>query len=165
MSGLVGRPPVPTWLKGLRGTLRPAERVDEPQPEEAFYIPPPGELASRPIAKEFWEGHLPLLVKNRMITEVDMTAFAMACLAFEAWIEAEEELKTHGATTKTENGYVQQSGYFTIANARRKEVVEMLREFGLTPSSRTKIRIQLVGAPGQHSPGSGRDEHQEFFDF
>jgi P27 family predicted phage terminase small subunit len=154
-----GRPPLPTWLKELRDPSR-ARDVGEPAPEAALYIPPPRELADRPHASEFWEVHLPLLVKNRMLTEVDMTAFAAACLAYEAWILAEKDLKDNGAVTKTENGYSVQSAYFTIAASRRKEFVEMLREFGLTPSSRTRIKIQIVG-----SPGAERDEQQGFFGF
>lgn len=158
-----GRPPLPTWLKELHGTLQPRDRDGgEPQPEAAIYIPPPRELADRPQAQEFWEVHLPLLVKNQMLTEVDMTAFATACMAYEAWILAEEDLRTNGAVTKTENGYSVQSAYFTIAAARRKEFVELLREFGLTPSSRTRLKIQLL-APG--AAGGRRNEHQEFFDF
>ncbi len=156
-----GRPAVPTWIKELRGTLAPGERADEPRPDPAIYFPPPRELADRAHAAEFWEVHLPLLVKNGMISEVDMTGFAAACLAYEAWILAEQDLKTNGAITKTANGYAVQSGYFTVAAARRKEFVEFLREFGLTPSSRTRLRIQLVGAGGS----AALDEHQSFFDF
>lgn len=159
----VGRPPVPTIIKALRGTLQPGERDGEPQPDGAIYVPPPTELrAEHPIACDFWESTLPLLVRNQMITEVDMTAFAAACLAFEAWTEAERELKLNGAVVKTENGYPIQSPYFSIAAQRRKEVIEYLREFGLTPSSRTRLKIQLI-APGGGS--ARRDEHQEFFDF
>jgi len=163
-----GRPPVPSWLKELRGTLQPADRAGEPQPEDALYIPPPRELADRPHAQEFWEVHLPLLVKNRMITEVDMTAFAAACLAYEAWIQAEEQLSKPadqggGQIVKTQNGYPVQSPWVSIAAGRRKEFLEYLREFGLTPSSRTRIKIQLIGAPG--SGARRHDEHQEFFDF
>lgn len=158
-----GRPALPTWLKELRGTLQPGERAGEPRPDDAVYIPPPRELADRPYASEFWEVHLPLLVKNRMITEVDMTAFAAACLAFEAWITAEAELKQSGCVIKTKNEYPIQSPWVAIAAGARKEFLEFLREFGLTPSSRTRIKIQLVG--GVAGDAGGRDEHQTYFDF
>ncbi len=157
-----GRPPIPSWLKGLRGTLSPAQRDLEPRPEDAVYIPPPRELADHAHASEFWEVHLPLLVRNRMITEVDMTAFAAACLAYEAWINAEALVKERGEVIETKNGYAVLSPWSTIAAARRKEFLEMLREFGLTPSSRTKIKIQLIGTPGASAAG---DEHQAYFEF
>jgi P27 family predicted phage terminase small subunit len=156
-----GRPPVPTWLKELRGTLQPRDRDGQPAPEDAIYFPPPRELCDRPHAQEFWEVHLPLLVKNRMITEVDMTAFAAACLAYESWILSEERVKTEGEVIKTGNGYLVLSPYATIAASRRKEFMEYLREFGLTPSSRTKIKVQIIGGPGERP----RDEHQSFFEF
>lgn len=163
-----GRPPVPSWLKSLRGTYLPAKDGGEPQPDEAIYIPPPRELADHPHASEFWEVHLELLVRNRMITEVDMTAFAAACLAYEAWILAETELakpadQGGGYIVKTKNDYPVQSPWVSIAAGRRKEFLEYLREFGLTPASRTRIKIQLIGAPG--SAGNERDEHQGFFEF
>lgn len=161
-----GRPPVPSWLKELRGTLQPAHRDGEAQPEAALYIPPPRELADRPHASEFWEVHLPLLVKNRMITEVDMTAFAAACLAYESWILAEEKVKTEGEVIKTGNGYLVLSPWATIAAGRRKEFIELLREFGLTPAARTRIKIQLLGAPGASGSLAGeRSVDQAFFDF
>jgi P27 family predicted phage terminase small subunit len=157
-----GRPPVPTWLKELRGTLQPRQADGEPQPEAAIYIPPPRELADRPHASEFWEVHLPLLVKNRMITEVDMTAFAAACLAYEAWIQAEGKVKTEGEVVKTGNGYLVLSPWSTIASSRRKEFIDLLREFGLTPSSRTRIKVQII-PPGAHD--GRRSDDQGFFEF
>lgn len=158
-----GRPPVPSWLKQLRGTQQPGDGADEPHPDDALYIPPPGELANRPVAKEFWEVHLPLLVKNRMVTEVDMTAFALMCVCFEEMIEAENELKEKGKVLKTENGYLVQSPYVSIAQQRRKEFAEYLREFGLTPSARTRLRIQIIPPGG--AAGRARDEHQAYFEF
>ena len=159
-----GRPPIPSWLKELRGTLQPRDRDGEPQPDAAIYIPPPREIANQALASEFWEVHLPLLVKNRMITEVDMTAFAVLCLAYQAWVLAEQALEREGYVTKTANGYPIQSPWVSIAANRRKEFVEMAREFGLTPSARTRIKIQLIGAPGS-SGSSADDEHQRFFEF
>jgi P27 family predicted phage terminase small subunit len=165
-----GRPPVPTWLKELRGTLPAAGNVGEPQPEAMIYIPPPREIADQALASEFWEVHLPLLVKNKMITEVDMTAFVVCCLAYQSWIQAEQQLakpkeEGGGYTVETKNGYQIQSPWVSIAAARRKDFVEMIREFGLTPSSRTRIKIQLIGSgmPAHH--GSAGDEHQGFFEF
>jgi len=162
-----GRPALPSWLKEMRGTLHPARRDGEPKPDDAVYIPPPRELADRAHASEFWEVHLPLLVKNRMITEVDMTAFAAACLAYESWILAEEQLRRPaeeggGYIIKTKNDYPIQSPWVSIAAGHRKEFLEYLREFGLTPSSRTRIKIQLIGAV----PGDGDDGgDQLFFDY
>jgi P27 family predicted phage terminase small subunit len=158
-----GRPPVPTWLKELRGTLQPADAAGEPQPDSALYFPPPAELANRPIAKEYWEVHLPLLVKNRMITEVDMAQFALLCLAFEDLIEAEQDLRTNGKTIRTENGYLVQSPYVSMRAQRWKEYVELCREFGLTPSARTRIKIQIA-LPGAAGASRERDEAQIFLD-
>jgi P27 family predicted phage terminase small subunit len=159
-----GRPPVPTWLKELRGTLQPADQAGEPQPDSSLYVPPPTELANRPIAKEYWEVHLPLLVKNRMITEVDMAQFALLCLAFEDLIEAEQDLRTNGKTIRTENGYLVQSPYVSMRAQRWKEYVELCREFGLTPSARTRIKIQIA-LPGSSGDRRERDEAQLFLDY
>ena len=159
----VGRPAVPVWLKALRGTLVPGELDGMPQPDDAIYIPPPAEWAEeRPIAREFWALHLPLLVKNRMLAEVDMTAFAMLCICFEELVVAEKELKEKGNVIKTENGYLVQSPYVSIAQQRRKEFAEYLREFGLTPSARTRIKIEIKPGGADASRASA---DQAFFDF
>jgi P27 family predicted phage terminase small subunit len=159
-----GRPPLPTWLKELRGTLQPGERDGEPRPEDAIYVPPPAGLTNRPLACEFWEVHLPLLVKNKMISEVDMTQFAMLCLAFEEMIEAEQDVRTNGKVIRTENGYLVQSPYVSMAAQRRKEFNELSRDFGLTPSGRSRIKVQLLPS-GRTVGQSERDEHQAFFEF
>jgi P27 family predicted phage terminase small subunit len=157
-----GRPALPTWVKELRGTLQPGDRDSEPRPDEAIYVPPPAEIRSRPVACEFWQSHLPLLVKNRMITEVDMAQFALLCLAFEDLIEADEELRTNGKTQRTENGYLVQSPWVSFRDQAWKRYVEMCREFGLTPSSRSKVKIQIIGGAPHNAIA---DEHQTFFEF
>lgn len=157
-----GRPPLPSFVKQLRGTLVAGDG-SEPQPDPAVYIQPPIALKeNHPHACDFWEAHLPLLVKNGMISEVDMAGFASACLAYERWLEAEKELGANGKVQKTENGYQVESPYVSIAKQARKEYVEFLREFGLTPSSRTRLKIQLVGAP---DGGAREDGDQLFFDY
>jgi phage terminase small subunit len=91
-----------------------ATRGDEPRPDDAIYIPPPRELADRPHASEFWEVHLPLLVKNRMITEVDMTPLRRLCLAYEAWILAEQSSRKRARSKRRRTATVQ-SPWSTIA--------------------------------------------------
>lgn len=157
-----GRPRLPTWLKELRGTLQPGEANDEPRPEGALYVPPPTEIRTRPVACEYWQTHLPLLVKNRMITEVDMAQFALLCLAFEDFIEADEELRTHGKTQRTENGFLVQSPYVAFRDQAWKRYVDLCKEFGMTPSSRSRVKIQIIGG-GAHSPVA--DEHQGYFEY
>lgn len=160
-----GRPPIPTWLKQLRGTAPAGGELDEPRPEDALYFPPPQDLiADHPIAAEFWRVHLPLMVKAKMLAEVDMTGFALMCVCFEEMLEADRELKENGKVITTENGYKVQSPYVTIAAQRRKEFLEYLREFGLTPSARTRIKIQLIPAGGREA-AAARDESQLFFDY
>jgi P27 family predicted phage terminase small subunit len=158
-----GRPALPTWLKELRGTLQTGERADEPRPDDALYIPPPRQLANRPVAQEYWQVHLPLLVRYRMITEVDMAQFALLCLAFEDLVEAEEDLRTNGKVIKTENGYLVQSPYVSMRSQRWKEYVELCREFGLTPSARTRVKIQ-ISAPGSAGGDDVGDRRQAVLD-
>jgi len=55
-----------------------------------------------------------------------------------------------GLLMKTSSGYIQQSPLLSIINKQMAIVNQQLKEFGLTPSSRTRIeaKIGLTSMPG-----------------
>jgi len=83
-----------------------------------------------------------------LLTEMDMAAFAGYCQAYARWKEAEEFITQHGSMVRTPNGYLQQVPQVSIAQTNQKIMLKFCEQFGLTPSSRSRI---VAGADGNSS--------------
>lgn len=131
-----GRKPKPTALKLLEGNSgkRPLN-IAEPKPTGVPECPDWLEDE----AKAEWERVGTILENMGMLTSVDTTAFAGYCQAYARWREAEEFLTQHGSIVRTPNGYLQQVPQVSIAQTNLKIVLKFCEQFGLTPSSRSRI--------------------------
>ncbi|MBP2028851.1 P27 family predicted phage terminase small subunit [Acetoanaerobium pronyense] len=139
-----GRKPKPTALKVLEGNpgKRPLNE-QEPKPENrAPKCPSWLELE----AKKEWKRMAKTLEAMGILTQVDMTAFAGYCQAYARWKEAEEFLSKHGTIFKTPSGYIQQVPQVSIAQTYLKVMKDFCSEFGLTPASRSRIRVDIQEA-------------------
>lgn len=144
-----GRPPKPTELKIIQGTFR-KDRATPGRPMPEVEIPScPAWLGRQ--AKMEWKRITPHLKKLGLISQIDRSALAAYCQAYHRWWEAETLIKEHGLTFTTDKGYVQQRPEVGIASSAMKQMRMFLTEFGLTPSSRTRI----TAAP---AAGSEKDD-------
>lgn len=136
---MVGRKPKPTHLKILEGN--PGKRpinTNEPKPRPIAPKCPRGLSAA---AKREWERVAPLLERCGLLTEIDMAALAAYCTLYGRWIEAETTVRKEGLIILSPNGYPQQSPHLQIANRCLDQMKTYLVEFGMTPSSRTRISV------------------------
>lgn len=136
--------PKPTRLKLLEGNpgKRPLNE-NEVDPDVESCIPdPPDQLSD--IAKKEWLNMGEKLHRLGLLTEIDYTAFSFYCQAYARWIEAEGEIKKTGLVIKTTNGNFINSPYVGIANTSMRDCHRYLIEFGMTPSSRTKVEVKGV---------------------
>ena len=132
-----GRKPKPTAIKELEGN--PGKRVlnkHEPKPEKKA---PKCPAWLDPEAKKEWRRTAKQLEGLGILTEVDMAAFAGYCQAYARWKEAEEFITKHGTIVKTPSGYWQQVPQVSIAQTYLKIMNRFCEQFGLTPSSRSRI--------------------------
>lgn len=131
-----GRKPKPTALKLLEGN--PGNRpLNTAEPCSAGVPDCPDWLEDE--AKAEWERMSTVLENMGMLTDMDMVAFAGYCQAYARWREAEEFLSQHGSIVRTPNGYLQQVPQVSIAQTNLKIVLKFCEQFGLTPSSRSRI--------------------------
>jgi len=132
-----GRKPKPTVLKLLEGNpgRRPLNQK-EPQPEKKA---PRCPAWLAPEAKKEWRRMSKQMEKLGVLTQVDAAAFAGYCQAYARWKEAEEFISKHGTIFKTPSGYIQQVPQVSIAQTYLKIMRDFCAEFGLTPSSRSRI--------------------------
>ena len=153
-----GRKPKPTRLKLLEGN--PGKRPisgREPQPP-ASQPTCPAHLS--PTAKAEWKRLAQTLNRIGVLTQVDRAALAAYCQAYGRWVEAEKKLKETPVLLKTPAGYVQQSPWLTVSNKQMELMAKYMAELGLTPSSRTRLAVQIPPGPKPWE----RDDAWEFFE-
>lgn len=132
-----GRKPKPTLIKQLEGN--PGKRkLNEFEPKPEKRAPKCPAWLDKEAKKE-WRRTAKQLEKLGVLTEVDMAAFAGYCEAYARWKEAEEFISRHGTIIKTPNGYWQQVPQVSIAQTYLKIMIKFCEQFGLTPSSRSRI--------------------------
>ena len=136
---MAGRRPKPTHLKLLTGN--PGKRpLNQNEPKPAAELPPPPDHLND-AAKSEWNRLGPQMVKLGLLSAIDGSAFAAYCVVYARWVEAEEMLKKTGPVFKAPSGFPQLSPYYTIANQSLAQMRQYLIEFGLTPSSRSRISL------------------------
>ena len=140
-----GRKPKPTAIKALEGN--PGKReLNDKEPKPSKKAPSCPKWLDEEAKKE-WRRLSKHLENLGVLTEVDMTAFAGYCQAYARWKEAEEFISKHGAIVKTPSGYWQQVPQVAIAHKYLNLMKNFCQEFGLTPSSRSRIAAETGGDP------------------
>ena len=95
-----------------------------------------------PEAKKEWKRIVPELEKMRIISEMDRSALAVYCQAFARWVQAEKKLKSmsdDSLVDETPSGYKQISVWLQISNRSVEQMHKFLCEFGMSPSSRSRV--------------------------
>lgn len=132
-----GRKSKPTAVKVLEGNPGKRQLNElEPKPEKKA---PKCPVWLDKEAKKEWRRISKQLEELGILTEVDMAAFAGYCEAYSRWKEAEEFISKHGTIVKTPSGYWQQVPQVSIAQTYLKIMIKFCEQFGLTPSSRSRI--------------------------
>ncbi len=135
-----GRKPKPTALRKLEGNPgKRAINAREPQPPKG--VPEcPEFLDDEARAEWFRVAHV--LAEMRLLTPVDRSALAAYCTAYSRWVSAEKQVKKYGTVVKAlSSGLPMKSPYLTVADQAMEAMRKLMVEFGLTPSSRSRIRL------------------------
>lgn len=134
----VGRKPKPTALRVLQGN--PGKRAinrDEPKPDAVIPKVPDHVIGE---GRKEWFRISKQLHALGLLTEVDRAALAAYCVAYGRWAEAEQNIQKYGVVLISgENSWPVQSPYLSIANRAMEQMVKMLGEFGMSPSSRARV--------------------------
>ena len=141
--GKRGPAPTPSAILKLRGSWRADANKAEPKPK-----------AGRPkcpawldaYGKAAWKQLVPQLDEMGVLAKIDAQALTLLCQTWAKWRRAEEMIQKHGEVypIKTDAGevkYLQQSPYVAIARAAGEQLARMYREFGMTPSARSRIEV------------------------
>jgi P27 family predicted phage terminase small subunit len=143
-----GRKPTPTALKVLRGN--PGKRPlpeNEPTPKGEAVAP---EWLS-PSAALHWPVVARQLESSGVLTSMDAQALALYCEAFARWQDANGLLAKTGLVVPGQKGMLTQNPAVHIANAAFDQMRRMLIEFGMTPSSRSRVSKVPTGQADQYA--------------
>jgi P27 family predicted phage terminase small subunit len=144
---LVGRRPIPTHLKILRGN--PGKRAlpgNEPEPTPIVEVPEAPPFVQG-YARIEWERIGTELVRLNLLTVIDTAVLAAYCVSYARWRTAEETLLEmarrdpvlNALMFKARNGTPMQNPLVVTAAKAASDMVRYAAEFGLSPSARSRI--------------------------
>jgi P27 family predicted phage terminase small subunit len=134
-----GRKPLPSNVVKLRGNPG-KRRLNDAEPRPASRVPACPAGLGEEASKE-WQRLSKPLAELGLLTELDRGPLAAYCQAHALWLEAVAAIARYGTMVKSPNGYPMPSPYVAVANKQVEIMVRIAAEFGMTPSSRTRIRI------------------------
>lgn len=141
-----GRPPKPTHLKALAGTLQPS-RTNAAEPTPTVLLPVPPDWLS-PRARAYWAEVGDVLLAMKVCTVADGLALQLLTEALAEWAEARQQVRkrglTYDTTTVTGGTMRRPNPEVAIAADAWRRAMTMLGQFGLTPASRSKVSAQLM---------------------
>ena len=143
-----GAKPKPTETLKKKGTYRADRHEDRAEVEKELTTTPPPYLSER--EKQIWALWYPILQGNNMLKETDEVAFGLLCKKFvrcemfsRQFTAMEDFITDHisdvGAKVKRKD-----PGYDIMA-AEERDLLKILTEFGMTPASRSKVKVALRG--------------------
>ena len=144
--GRRGPAPTPTPILKLRSSSLVTKRREqrEPKPQAG---PPRCPSWLDTDARAAWRQLAPQLKAMRVLTKIDGHALARYCRFWSRWRRAEAFIEKNGDVypLKDENGRIKCLMPFpqvAVANKLAQQLTRLEQEFGMTPSARTRIRVE-----------------------
>lgn len=134
-----GRKPKPTALKLLDGNPGKGP-LPKNEPKPMVACPPcPSWLPA--LAKREYRRIGAMLVSTGVMTVIDGHALTMIASSYATWVEAEKAQLEHGLLVKGRDGAPAVNPFRKVANEAFDRTRQLLVEFGMTPSSRTRVKV------------------------
>lgn len=141
----VGRKPKPSAVKALAGNPgKRALNAAEPQPAVPDG-PPNAPRFMAETAQREWRRIVRFLLDAGIYTHVDHATLEAYCVVYGRWIDAEKQVQELGPIIETVNGNMITNPYLAVANRCLKQMQSLAAEFGMTPSSRSRVAAINTG--------------------
>ncbi len=114
--------------------------ASEPAPPAGTPSPPPHLDAA---ARAEWDRISPILAAMNVLSPADGPALAIYCAAFSQEAAATKKVQEQGMLIPQGTGSYKINPHVAIANQARQLMLRVLAEFGCTPSSRSKVSVQV----------------------
>lgn len=135
-----GRKPKPTEKKKLEGN--PGKRkLNDKEPKPPVVIPdPPKHFEGEALAE--WKRITGELQTLRLVSNIDRAALVSYCQAWADYVKACDTIEDEGEVITSEKGGLYQNPWVSIKNSAMDRMVRISAEFGMTPSSRTRLKVE-----------------------
>lgn len=151
--GARGPRPYPTKLRMLHGENRPSHlNMNEPQPRDALPVCP--DEASEAV-REVWDHTVRELDAMDLARSADRDALYCYCDAVVTHRRASEIIKQSGLLIRGQKGNMVRNPMIQIQRDAAQIVRAFAQEFGLTPSSRSRIEARSQETGDQNNPFAG----------
>lgn len=155
-----GRKKIPESIKNLKGTYRACrENKEAPKPEKASMLEPPSYL--NPIAAEEYRRKAELLDRLGVFKEGDSVALAVYAEAYARWVKAVELHNKSGPLLKDKKGMPVRNPVSYAINNAVETMYRFLTEFGLTPASRCRIKVDTKATENEWENFSSGDSQND----
>ena len=152
-----GPKPKPVELRVLHGKAADKAREQIPQPRRAL---PRCPASLDGVAAECWRRLARELYDAGLLSNIDRDALANYCIAFARHQKAEEMIAKSSEMLKaadekdsagniTRVGGFYQNPWLSIANKAAETMLKLAAEFGMTPSSRSRVKAEIAAAREQ----------------
>lgn len=136
-----GRKRKPTILHLLEGGRKKTHR---PLPENEPH--PPAEIPKCPRhldkeARKEWRRMAKELGPLGLLTGLDKAVFASYCQAWSTWVAATLKVQEVGMVVKASTGTPMMNPYLPIVNKANEQMMKALVEIGMSPSSRSRVKV------------------------
>ena len=150
VKGCAGRRPLPTAIKRLRGN--PGHRKLNAQELKLEAMEPNMPPFLSEVAQREWNAIVPLLLRLGVLTELDGKALAAYCFSYARWRDAEQLVVSLGGPVIREpirdkegnkvGERLKRNPAIAISSDALKNMKSYLVEFGLTPATRSRLKIE-----------------------
>jgi len=149
-----GRKPLPGVVHYLNGnpSKKTEEEMNAPKLDDFLddTMPePPAEVTEEPEALKEWNRIVPQLHEVGIIRTIDQTTLSAYCCAYAEWIIGLRSLRK-GRLVRTRAGTYQVNPMFRVVKEASAQMARFLTEFGLTPSSRVRLKPGGKKGDGDH---------------
>jgi P27 family predicted phage terminase small subunit len=134
---------LPIAIHRQRGTYRADRHGGRPEPKPAI---PKAPKAMGVEAKKMWRYFATRLAAERVLTGLDQQALFVYCCAAARLAKAEKAIAEMGEVVKTVTG-AGPNPWLAIAAKCQEMMLRFGQELGLSPLSRTKIKVEPEQAP------------------
>lgn len=134
-----GRKPKPTAVKELEGN--PGKRAlnkKEPKPAAGVPVCPPH---LKGAARTEWNRLVAELSEMKLLAKADRAELALCCSAWAMYVKACGKIEKEGEVIISDKGGMYQNPWVAIRNRSMEQAHKYYTEFGLTPSSRARVKV------------------------
>ena len=132
-----GPKPLPSNIRQYTGGQK-KDTTDEPT-LEIKASPPPDYFDS--TQRACWSRNAEKLARMQVMTDADRDLLEMYVITWLRWRDAVKKTGTEYTVESPKSGYPIQNPLLSVANKAEAQLIKIMAEFGFSPSSRTRVRM------------------------